>query len=431
MMYQKNLWEKIGDLLAHPSKRFLLGILSILVLGPFGVFIALAIVENKKAYFVANITVQTATGEVIPCVLVKQNHYAYMPIIPFFSLFFYLPYKTDYILLKNVSASKLQKGSRINGTLLNIGLVRMEQVTKAKAVAIENNPQIIAQELSGQAEQARCAFLEETKPFFDTKLLEEIFAANHLSLCDLEGMCILFHYSKLNGHYCGMHINANYIDRIKQDSSFLLGAYLNMDPDKLVGNLVVLNDTALERLLRHKKENAESPEVISRVNRNKQILTKDAIEQTLKKSSSTPQKALGIILCFPALGAIELAIVGFVTGLFVMGVICLPLGIWLWYVAIKKIRQGKKNRENAMRGQYKIIQTTCVGVTKEVQEDENGTVEFYTTRFANGESQTCNHSLGIEGDIFYLVYLSGSEKANAIFNSIDYVSSSDLIIEKQ
>ena len=439
MMYEKSFWEKLGDQLAHPGKRFLLGLLSCLFLGPFGVFIALAFLESNKSFFVTNITVQTSTGEVVPCAIVKQKGYAYMPVVPFFSLFLYLPYKTDYFLLKNVSAPELQKETRVNGTLLNVGLVRMEQLTKAKAIAIQNNPQIISQELSGQAEQAKIDFFKEAKPYFDTKLLEEIFTANHLCLCDLEGMCILFHYSKVDGHFCGMHINRDYVERIKQDPSFLLATYLCMDPDKLVNNLVILNDAFLERLLRIQKENSdkndastntESSEVLSRVNQNKKVLTKAIIEQTLNRSSSKPKKALGIILCLLALGAIELAIAGFVTGLFVMGIICLPLGIWLWYIAIKKIRQGKKNKENAMRGQYKIVQATCISSTKVVHEDEDGTTVFYTTKFSNGESQTLNYSLGVEGDTFYLVYLPESKKVNAIFNGIEYVPSADLLIEK-
>ena len=83
-----------------------------------------------------------------------------------------------------------------------------------------------------------------------------------------------------------------------------------------------------------------------------------------------------------------------------------------------------------MRGQYKIVQAACISSTKEVREDEDGTTVFYTTKFSNGESQTLNYSLGIEGDTFYLVYLPESKKVNAIFNGIEYVPSADLLIEK-
>lgn len=455
-MYQKSLWEKFGDLFSSLGKRCLIG-LAIAILGGvfagldptgtmgfvfcFGVLLIVSILESSKTFFVANIIVRAPTGEIIPCAILKQNRHAYMPVVPFFSLFFYLPYKTDYYLLKNVSAPELQCGTRVNGTLLDAGLVRMEQITKAKAIALQKDPQIIAQELSGQAEQARYAFLNEVKPFFDTKLLEEIFPARHLSVCNLEGMCILFHYAKIGGRYCGMHINADYVNRIKQDPSFLLGTYLSMEPEKLVDNLVILDDTVLERLLRIRKGKTDScsnineqtitepPEVISRVNQNKITLTKDVIEQALKKSSSTPKKALGLILCFPALGAIELGIAGIVTGGVIWGLLFLALGIWLAYVAIKKLKQSSKNKESTLRGQYKILQTTCSNTSKEVREDEDGTVTFYTTKFANGEIKTMDRPLGVEGDTFYLVYLPGSDKADVIFNGIDYIPSPDLIIE--
>ena len=457
-MYQKSLWEKFGDLFSSLGKRCLIG-LSLAILGGvfvgfdptgimgvvfcLGMLILVSVMGSNKTYFVANIIVRAPTGEIIPCAILKQNQYAYMPVVPFFSPFFYMPYKTDYYLLKNVSAPELQCGTRVNGTLLAAGLVRMEQITKAKAVAIQKDPQIIAQELSGQAEQARYAFLKEVKPFFDTNLLEEIFPARHLSLCNLEGMCVLFHYAKIDGRYCGMHIKTAFIDRIKQDPSFLLGTYLGMEPEKLVDSLVILDDTVLERLLRIRKENSdfcsntneqsttETPEVISRVNRNKTTLTKDVIEKALKKNCSTPKKILGIILCIPALGAIELGIAGIVTGGVIWGLLFLALGVWLAYVAIKKLRQSSKNKESTLHGHYKVFQTTCIDTSKEERENEDETVTFYTTKFANGESKTLDRPLGVKGDTFYLVYLPGSDEANAIFNAIDYIPSPDLIIEPQ
>ena len=457
-MYQKDLWEKLGEMLAPLGRRCLISLAIAIFGGVFmgldptgimgivfcvGILMLVSILESSKTFFVANITVQAPAGEVVPCAIVKRNHHAYMPILPFFSLFFYVPYKTDYYLLKNVSAPSFRRGQKVQGTVLDVGLVRMEQITKAKAVALQKNPQIVAQELSGQAEQARCAFLEEAKPYFDAGLMEEIFPARHLSVCKLKGACILFHYAKLSDSYIGVRLKDEFVDKVKRAPSFLLEDYLTVDPEAMVNCLVILCDELLERLLRQEKQDcdpaprgeskvdtAEAERIVSRINRNKTPLTRAVIEQTLNRSSATPPKTVGILLCIPALGALELGVAGLVLGMVPGGLIGLVVGIWLSYLAIKKLKQSSKNKRNPMFGQYRVVETVCIDVLENVHEDEDGTTTSYITKFANGESQTGDHPLGVKGDLFYLVYLPDSQKANAIFGGMDYMPSPDVLIEK-
>lgn len=432
MTYEKNFWEKVGDQLAHPGRRFLFGLLSILILGPFGAFIALSFRERKKTYYVSSITVQTSTGETVPCAIMKQRRYAYMPLVPIVSLFFYVPYKVDYFLLKNVSATTLPSGARVNGTVLNIELIRTEQLTKSKAQAVQREPQLLAQELSGQSAQARNEFLQAAKPFFDTQLMQEIFATDHLSLCQLTGLNVLFYYSKVSGHFIGFRVSDVDAQRITQDPSFMLAALLATDSDTLVERFVILDDSVLERLLRARKEDPElrtedekTSEVLSGLEQNKKLLTKELIEQTLTQKTSSTKKVTGFLLFIPSLAATELGIGCFATGLFVLGLIFLPAAGWLCYWAIRRIQQGKRNRENIQCGRYRIVPATCVSVTEKLPSDAED-VTMYTTQFSNGESQTLNCSLGVEGDPFYLVYLPGSKHADAIFNGIDYLLAPDL-----
>ncbi len=433
MTYERNFWEKLGDQLARPGRRFLFGLLSILVLGPFGAFIALSFCERKKAYFVANITVQTPTGETVPCAIVKQKRYAYMPLVPIVSLFFYIPYKVDYLLLKNVSATKLPGGVRVNGTVLNADLIRMEQLTKAKAQAVHREPQLLAQELSGQSAQARNEFLQAAKPYFDTQLMREIFATDHLSLCWMMGFnVLLFYYSKTNGRFIGFRVSDGDSQRIMQDPSFMLAALLTSDSDTLVERFAILDDSLLERLLRARENdpilctgNKKTSEVLSGLEQNKKLLTKQLLEQTLLQKTSSMKKVTGFLLFIPSLVATEMAIGSFATGLFVLGLFFLPAAAWLCYWAIRRIQKGKRNKEAILCGRYRIIPATCVSVTEKLPSDSDD-VTMYTTQFSNGESQTLNCRLGVEGDPFYLVYLPGSKNADAIFNGIEYLLASDL-----
>ena len=408
------------------------------IIAVISVYNLLSLCEKEKTIYLNTVRVTLPNGKITPCAMFEQKVYAYAPLIlAFFSIGYYVPYKTQYILVPNKEIKNIAPKTRVSPSFLTNGLLNFEIIPQSKYHAIISNPQIIANELNARIAPRREAFLNEAKLFFETGLLEEIYYTDDLSICKVcdDETFVLFHYESHSGVQCGMFFNKDYIEKIKEDPGFLLESYIGMDAPKML----FLTNEVLERLLRIQKENpdkkdaltnTESLEVLSRVNQNKKVLTKDIIEQTLNRSSSKPKKAFGIIFCLPALGAIELAIAGFATGLFVMGIICLPLGIWLWYIAIKKIRQGKKNKENAMRGQYKIVQAACISSTKEVREDEDGTTVFYTTKFSDGESQTLNYSSGVEGDTFYLVYLPESKKVNAIFNSIEYVPSADLLIEK-
>ncbi|MBR6807902.1 MAG: hypothetical protein IKM46_05930 [Clostridia bacterium] len=167
------------------------------------------------------------------------------------------------------------------------------------------------------------------------------------------------------------------------------------------------------------------------MNQNKMVLTKDVIEKTLNQGSSKPKKTLGVFLCIAALFASEGAVFAFVCAEFVMGFVLLALGIYLWYTAVKKIREGVKNKENALGGQYMILQATCVGVKKDVFDDNETTLITYVTAFSNGDSIKTDYLLGSEGDVFYLVYLPDSGKANAVFNGRYYVPSGELFIVRQ
>ena len=171
--------------------------------------------------------------------------------------------------------------------------------------------------------------------------------------------------------------------------------------------------------------------MVSHMNRNKILLTNDVIKQTLNRDNSNPKKAWGIVLCILALFASEGALFSLVLGQIVWSIVLALLAVWLWKSAVKNIRLGKKYKEYTLTNQYRIVQTTCISLTKEVNEDSDGYSETHTSVFLNGESVQRSYPVAAVGDTVYLVYLPGSAKANAIFNANFYVPATDLFIERQ
>ena len=456
-MYPKSLWEKVGDLLARPGKRFLLGLLSCMVLGPFGVFIALSILEHEKTYFEGNVAVTMPSGETVRCALIKKKHFASMPVIPFVCLFFYIPYKTEYFLVKDLWCTDTPWGTRVYSAPLDVNLVRSEKITKAKAKAILQNAQVLAQELDGQAEQAQAAFLEKVKPYVETGLMKEVFSNPDRSIYTLEDMHVLFLHGEFDGRPCGKCIKETSVDAFKEDPTFYFKELLMTDPQRFANGLVILDDTLLERLLREQqKDNApneeptaeESAEVVpatepkepvadeaaadvmATLEKNKTPLLRGTVEQHLKKVAVTPKQWGGWLLTIPALGCVELGIVSLFTGLIPMGIPFLAGGIWLWIVLVKILRKASRNEKNILSGRYRVVKTTCVSTDRNAQETDSGTVVTYAATFADGgHLEKQKQPIGVKGDTVYVVYLEGCEQPLAVFNGVTYTPSAELVIE--
>lgn len=434
-MFEKTLWEKIGDMLAHPGKRFLLGILSVPLLWPFGILIAISILENQKSYFINNIKVRISNGQLIDCAIVKQKHYAYIPVFPFFCPFFYFPYKTEYYLIKFYSATETNPESRVYNSTIGFNIFNREKLTKAKALYLLQNPQIISKEIENEFYYGRSKLLNDIKPYIENKLFSEIYYNNYFSICKYEDEYILFNYNNSTNSHCGFIINEELVENAKKNNNInvLLDVIFTIEPQKAYQLILPLSDTLFERLLRDSdtKDSEISRESLEKVNNNKKPLTKEMVVKKLLYSCSKVTKFCGWALMLVALGVVELSIVGFVTGLIPMGIICAPIGIWLTYKGIKVLKNSKKSKENILNGRFKILKTTCVDLQEIFHESDDGNYYEYVHTFANGEKISVNGSnICIKGDRMFLIYLEGKDRVLAYYNTIEYRPAPDLIIEE-
>lgn len=166
--------------------------------------------------------------------------------------------------------------------------------------------------------------------------------------------------------------------------------------------------------------------VLKEINRNKEVLTREVIIKAVKGKSSTRKIFWGIVLCVLSLGAFEISIAGIALGSIVVALIALPLGVLMIFFAVKNFRASKRNKENLLKGNYRIVKSVCTKVIDR-STDEGPT---YIMMFANGERYKVVSPLGVEGDPFYIVYLEGAKKANGYFSGIRYHPAPDLIIEE-
>ena len=470
--FEKNIIERFGDFYSKLGRRFLfnLGCIVFFVLlelvlagtgiGAFAailwVYNLLSICEKEKTRYIKSVQISLPNGEKTCCALFEQSVYAYAPmILAFFSIGFYIPYKKQYILVRNMEVKNYAQGTRVSPSFLAQGILNIEILPKSKYSAIIANPQIISNEIYAQIAPRREAFLRETKPFVETGLIEEIYYTDRLSICKLydDESYILFHYESHSNIQCGLLFNKDFIEKIKEDDSFLLESYIQMDNP----NIVFLTNELLERLLRNRKntqgdnheklengklasddetsseteQNAES-NYISEVNKNKKVFTSEMIASRLKSGKCTWRLVWGIILLYFSIGGFCLTVGGIGSGMIVLTVIGLPLWALLTYFGVKNIKISKKNRSALTTGQYKIVKATCIKRVDEQQTDADGDPcgYQYIHHFSNGDVLKLGYVFAVKGDTVYLVYLNDNKKISTFFNAIEYVPADNLVIEE-
>lgn len=449
---KRTFLEWVSDILSSTGKRFLFGMaigaIGVLLafvpilfisgigvtLALFGIYTAISILESQKTYYVNSLSLSLNNGEKVTCAIFKQKCHAYVPIVFFFSPFFYFPYKVQYIIVKNMTMPNTPCNTKVSPQFLANGLLDIEVISTREYKEIQANPLVVAEKISSYFGEKRAAFVRETKPFFDTSLMEEIYYDNKISICKiLKDTYIIFHYQSYSGKQCGMLFNKDFVDKIIQDTSFLLESYLSLQNP----SIILLTDEVLERLLRDNKNDVEPNEQVQQyvehyVEKNeskKQLLTRQLIEQRIYASSCRGNMVGGILLLIPALGGIELGIASVVLGMF-WGLIFLAGGIACLYYGIRNIRRSKNNKKNALQGSYRIIRTKCIEHNEVQETDADGDPcgVSHTHKFANGDEIKLNFVFAVSGDIVYLVYLEGSKKINACFNAIEFKPAPDLQI---
>ncbi len=459
--YKKSFIEKFGDFYSKKRNRFLLGLAVVFLGFCFGNIlptvsavivcigfyqIMISVSSKEKTRYIGTVQITLPDGSVTPCTLFEQNVYAYAPsIMAFFSLGYYIPYKKNYIIVHNMEAVTLEPRKVVSLNFLASGLFNVEVVPKSKFSAVINDPQVISQELYALNKSRREAFEKDMKLYFEAKIMEEIYFTDTLSICKTDDdIYLIFHYERSGDGQVGMFLNENYIEKIKENDSFLLEAYMNAD--ELDARL--FDSQTLERLLllqkkrRDEKSADESgdnsaPESseefrFSEIDSNKTTLTKGMIETRLESQNCTGKTVLGGFLLFLSLYGLLFGIFGIGSGNVIMAAIALPVWGVLTYFGVNKIRLSIKNRKAIRAGEYKIIKATCTGREEMENEDGDGNVigKTYTHSFSNGETLKLNFPFAIEGDPVYIVYLNGNKKPGAFYNAIEYRPDSDLVIEK-
>ncbi len=447
----KTFGEWISDFLSSVWKRFLFGAVilaagillvmcvpGLLAVGVLMVFFGMGTVvslfDSQKCYYVNSLSLPLSSDEKATCVVFKEKSFMTsmfpLSLVCLFSPFFYFPYKTRYVIVKNMTMSNTRRNTRVSLDFLNLGLLDVEKITPREYGNVCHNPSILSEKFNPYLGQKRDIFEKETKPFFETGVMTEIFHNNQLSICKLpDDEYMIFHYQSYSGKQCGMLINGDFVDKIIQDPGFLLESYLSAQNPIVV----LLTDELLERILIEKNKageanNEKAEEFIMQQENDRPVFTKQMIEKMVA-DTGRKKKTGGIALLISGLPFIGIGMMG-LTGGGIVGVLFLAGGIVCLYFGIRNIRRNRMNKKNALQGNYKIIKTKCVE-HREIQETDDG---FDTGRvthiyeFANGDKIELNYFFAAPNDTAYLVYLEKSKKINACFNAKKYKPAPDLQI---
>lgn len=426
---EKKLSEKIGDWLWRRTRNrfvyFLMFFLNIVIfivisslmdIGTEDIIfyisiynilgIILSFFKKDKTVFVKGITVRTLQGEDIPCAIIKHKQSAVLPIILLPCIYAYIRHNR-YYLVYNVESTGMAEGDKINKSLLPSGILNCEPITKSKFNALISNPQRFADEIGTVVNNLRPKFLDTMGQFFDAKLLEEIYHTNQVSLCrTYAGGYYLFHYSEKGGHQVGFVPNQGIIDEIQKDASFVMRVYAVISFSKITTvfnrkqfdlmfrNMAIYDRqygrfTGVDKTAAYESEdakvNAAAKGTITAVSEAENAEVKDAAKEAPK--TLLTRKMINNMLLYSDLisiaGRLGIVLVLVLCGSFyfmkehfgkIMILTCIPSVI----IAGSHMLNRLSRRDSV---EYIIIETVCIGVSKEVDEDDR---VFEKLTFKNG-----------------------------------------------
>ncbi len=440
-MNNKTFREKIGDILDHMGKRFLL-CLGITVIGfllcvipfgavigaplaYFGVFGMLSVIPKKKTYLIGAVNVTSPDGKTIPCVLIKQKHYAYMPIVPIVCPFYYFSFKTQYYLLRNVTAKTPEKPKRVHNNIILSGIIEAKKLshTEYKAIAENGQANSFYEAIKADAENARAQYLSDIEHFVSTGLMEEVFYNERLSVCRIgEDSYVLFHFSRDDSGQHGLAITKELFDALKKDDSDILEAYL--EHPQLLAYMIVLNERTLERMLNApefkksvKEEEAEKAR--EEMDKNKKPLTRELIIEQLRDTLISKKKFWGF---FWAAWCAFFVPMGFLAG--IPGIImCTVLfGGFSGYMAYDFFKEYFTNKKNLESGRFSVIRAACT----EIEDKSDAESTYYVYKFANGETVGSDKISCRVGDYYYFVYPEGYKTSSGFYPVLEYAPAPEI-----
>lgn len=443
-MKNKTFREKIGDILDHMGKRFLvcLGIAAVGILlcfipfgfaigaflAYFGVYGMLSVIPKKKTYLIGSVNVTSPDGKTIPCVLIKQKHYAYMPIVPIFCPFYYFSFKTQYYLLRNVTAKTPEKPKRVHNNIILSSIIEAKKLTHSefKAIAENNQTNSFYEEIKADAENARAQYLSDIEHFVSTGLLEEVFYNERLAVCRIgEDNYVLLHFSRNDSGQQGLAITKELFEALKKDDSDVFEAYI--EHPQILGYMIVLNERTLERMLNApefkdsvKKEEAEKAR--EEMDKNKKPLTRELITEQLRDKLVSKNKFWGFFWAAWCAFFVPIGFLGGIPGIIVFSILFGGFSGYLSYDFFKAYFTNKKNLES---GRFIVVRASCT----EIEDKSDSESTYYVYKFSNGESVGSDKISCREGDYYYFVYPEGHKVSSVFFSVLEYAPAPDITVQ--
>ena len=442
-MKDKTFREKLGDTLDNLGKRFLiclgctavglllciipLGFLIGVPLAYFGIYGMLSVIPKEKTYLIGGITITSPDGKSIPCALIKQKHYAYMPIIPIVCPFYYFSYKTQYYLMRNVSAKKLEKPMRVHNNILSSGIIEAKALTHTefKAIAENGRANEFYNEIKTDAENARAQYLSDIAPFVETGLVEEVYYNERISVCCIcKKSYVLFHFSRKDGAQCGLSINESLANALKEDDTEIFEAYI--ENPQLLGLMVTFNDRALERMLNAPElkecvNKEEATEARAEMDKKKKQITREMIVERLRSDLILGKLLWGIFWAFWCLLFVICGIFGGIFGIIGFTVL---IGGFTGSLSVSFFKEHFANKKALANGRFTVVKVACTEIVEENSDD--GT--YYTYKFANGASYGGDKVSCNPGDFYYFVYPEGRNISDVFYPALEYAPAPDIIV---
>ncbi len=437
----KTMFEKIGDIMLSTGKRSLifLAILVVLILPVLTPLMEIAIVfliligipvfwsllsfiPLKKSRLVNSFCVTLKDGTVVPCAVMKRQHYLRNPfwLVSFLTPFCFIPLKTQYYLLIDVNQKKIDKKVLVSDAFLEIGIINTIELSHKKAKAVQANPQILSNELEKYLYEKRVTFNKFIAPCVKYGIAEVLYSGVLSTVVRVSGTDWLFKHSGNKDKQMCLSV-ADWVD-VKNDKENNLCFYeaYGSDNAAFLKALGCFNGNTVVRAFLS-KTNVKTQQVIENAVRergydNRVVVDEARIGRILFRHRAKGnaiaegiflflfiQFSLAVISCM-AMGAFDVAL---------FGAVFVP-GLLIGFIVNHVIK--KKKRKTFTKDDYEIEEVVCTK-SEIAHVDEIDTVHR-KLEFSDGGKFNSVEDIE-EGDLCYVIYTTREkEKKNYYFSAV-------------
>lgn len=393
-----------------------------------------------------------SNGEKYHFSIIKVSTHHSFILIPFFTLFYFVPVKRKYILVHHFGADNLKRGAKLPNSYCDPeGVLDSEYISKDTVNKLMKNPQSFSVTFQQRLEKNRADFHVIAPLIKEALNITEVISTTNYTILSNDKYFLLFPYIGNDKKQLAIKLHREYYENYKGDLLYdFLRSILSYNKERLLNSLLIFKYDAISRLLysndlQLNKAKNEDPEAAALLdekikkreftlktdfskNDTEKVLITNEILASLFDVKVSKSGTVAKRICYA--GSAILAIYGVIT-LFLSimsAIVFLAFAVILYSVAKKQKEQTDITPKKGTISDFRVVKTICV----DYENDEHSSAA-YKYVFINGEMIESAHPYIMldTASTCYIVYSTEDGTIREIYSNEAFIMAPDVKYEDQ